>query len=541
MPLKFPDLKSLDPATKDAALARSKELRAEAQVQAFMNWYSNDKNFTFKGDKDRAYALSDFINRLDEKILFADDESLREEAKKEKEQALQGIFADKKFEFDGQNYEFAITEADQHGIAEIARNNNQAEVMFDSTNDSHALLITANDVYLYALKSYEGDNGAAHTAYKIDDSTDKPEKVMLKMQIGRVAKTLEAALKGSEVEFIPAPPENVQKEHAIASLYHPVSEGPALGRGLVKISSDAYQSAEVGEKLLRHMLTKQSYEAAEAHGLLPWQASSLQNLVQGDVNIQIQTFVEGESLNDFLEQNPGLSEKQKIDLAIKIIDAILNFHKQTKAYHCDIRPENIKVYDAGDGNLIVAMIDPGAANYLQDGIAKKVVVGSTDGYTHAEIIAMAKKLDETYKQEMEELGFKDEGGEKELPAVELDYEDKHETYPLLQILYNNIGLTSIPGVGQFDEEMTLDKLREKLIRARAVLESSGVKAKSSKARGGKVAAQVRRIEGDIDTELGRPPSPRRPPSPPPIATGTITSPGWEKKPGGGWIRKGGKS
>ena len=169
------------------------------------------------------------------------------------------------------------------------------------------------------------------------------------------------------------------------------SIGESSGMGDVFVAKDQHHNPVV----LKFAKSKADGHDQERHNRLKTEAKIVKDLtysnnpntiqyvdeanpsVSGDYFLAIQ-FLNASHIDDIVQKR-RISEKETIDIAIKILQAIDGLHKRN-AIHRDIKPENIMI-EKGTGTPI--LIDFGTAKMLQTQSVKGTVGFMSHGYTCA--------------------------------------------------------------------------------------------------------------------------------------------------------------
>lgn len=114
----------------------------------------------------------------------------------------------------------------------------------------------------------------------------------------------------------------------------------------------------VAVKILRHefinddeFIEKFRREAQAAASLSHPNIVSVYDVgVEGDVYYIVMEYINGKTLKDIIKEKGKLSNDETLDIAMKVVDALINAHSN-KVIHRDIKPHNIMV--TGDGRVKV--------------------------------------------------------------------------------------------------------------------------------------------------------------------------------------------
>lgn len=235
------------------------------------------------------------------------------------------------------------------------------------------VILISGEAYLYREQRLGGGaNGGVLEAVNLATG----EEVVLKIQMGVIA----------DGEFLPKKPEEGMHEHLVGRDFSPDGKSPlSVGIGVIPISPDS--------PIIRHALFDK--DEPEKSELEIKQFNALSNPeIDGDYEIPpqltqavvlVQRKMPGARLGAVSSlpktATATLDEViNKLEVAKKVIDAAIQFYKDTGYYHMDIRPENIIL-----NGKEVYFIDPGAAGNYRD----TSCVGNTYGYSHPDIIRLA--------------------------------------------------------------------------------------------------------------------------------------------------------
>lgn len=95
----------------------------------------------------------------------------------------------------------------------------------------------------------------------------------------------------------------------------------------------------------------------------------------------VEEYIHGDTLEEILEQNKNLSEKQTVDIAVQLCTILSSFHRCVPAIvNRDIKPSNIKITPDG----VVKLLDMNTAKWSNEQARKDTVLLGTHGYAAPE-------------------------------------------------------------------------------------------------------------------------------------------------------------
>lgn len=104
------------------------------------------------------------------------------------------------------------------------------------------------------------------------------------------------------------------------------------------------------------------------------------------------SYIQGVTLDKFIKENPNLTNVQKLDISIKIVDIIKLLH-ENKITHRDIKPGNIMI----KSDQSVVLLDFGVSKISEQTIAHTQGVKGTPRYSPPEVCEDTGEEDVTYE------------------------------------------------------------------------------------------------------------------------------------------------